>query len=127
MGRKRPIQVFIYGVEPLVIFTLLQPVLILALATPKAPACHERPGEPAVRGRRSLPQPVPKLLRVVIVEVAEADLGIAGELDLLQAVAALRVDQKDLACALGVETVGDHLLPLVHSRALQGLFPVSIG
>lgn len=77
MGRKRPIEVFVDHVEPLVVFPLLQLVLILTFAAPEASTGHEGPGKPSIGRRRSLPQPVPKLLGMVIVEVAKADPGIA--------------------------------------------------
>lgn len=124
MRWERSVQVFVDLQQPLVVLTLLQLVLVqsFALLTNVCDA-HKFPGQPPVRGWRTLAQPLSELSRVMSVKVFEAYDRVALELDGTEAVAGWRLEEY-LAGGFRVETILDHVMPLSHSTGLEGCVPV---
>lgn len=107
------VQIFVYVVKPLVVFAKLNKFLKAALVFAKDDPRHEAPGNPAETRRGALAQTGKKLLRVVVVEVLEADKCIGAQLvRIFVFLASLSVD---LAHSICVQAVLYHVSPLLKS------------
>ena len=60
MRRKRPIEIFVNYVEPLILLAMFEFVLVLALTLAENAATDEAPGEPSVGRWGSLTKAVPE-------------------------------------------------------------------